>query len=181
VFLDGCEVLGRDGRALALASPPEGSRSEEDGREVVLGISPCRPQAIVDVIGAQARSTARCEPIVEVRRGRGETSGPLREARKAGSRAQSERPTKRQSGMVKVNGSLQVRRVSNVGEDGGCDEDIDVEERRILGNKSGRAVGSRRLTDSGLGGLFTRIVDFGRDSLGDGFPHTLLVTWPMRQ
>ena len=36
------------------------------------------------VIGAQARSTARCKPIVEVRPGRGETGGPPGEARNAG-------------------------------------------------------------------------------------------------
>jgi hypothetical protein len=36
------------------------------------------------VIGAQARSTARCKPIVEVRPGRGEIGGPPGEARNAG-------------------------------------------------------------------------------------------------
>ena len=61
--------------------------------------------------------------------------------------AQSEGPEEeRQSGMVKVDGSVRGRCISNVGEDGGCDEDIDVEARRIPRNKSGRrsAVGGRR-------------------------------------
>jgi hypothetical protein len=42
-----------------------------------------------------------------------------------------------------------VRCISNVGEDGGCDEDIDVEKRQ--------AVGGRRLTGAGLGVHFTYI------------------------
>ena len=59
------------------------------------------------VIGAQARSTARCKPIVEVRPGQGETGGPPGEARNAGPGAQSERPKKeRQSAVVKVDGRL---------------------------------------------------------------------------
>ena len=65
--------------------------------------------------------------------------GPPGEARKAGPGAQSEGPEdERQSGMVKVDGSVRGRCISNVGEDGGCDEDIDVEARRIPRNKSGR-------------------------------------------
>ena len=50
----------------------------------------------------------------------------------------------RQSGVVKSTVGCEVRCISKVGEDGGCDEDIDVEARRIPGNKSGRrsAVGA---------------------------------------
>jgi hypothetical protein len=62
---------------------------------------------MVDVIGTQARSTARCKPIVEVRLGRGETGGPPGEARNAGPGVAVGGPKKeRQSGMVKVDSSL---------------------------------------------------------------------------
>ena len=39
-----------------------------------------------------------------------------------------------------------MRCISKVGEDGGCDEDIDVEGRRIPGNKSGRRSAAISLT-----------------------------------
>jgi hypothetical protein len=58
---------------------------------------------------------------------------------------QSERPkkeTKRRGKRSTV--GCEVRCISKVGEDGGCDEDIDVEASRIPRNKSGRrsAVGA---------------------------------------
>ena len=59
--------------------------------------------------------------------------------------AQSERPKKeRQSGVVKVDGSLRGGALARWARTGGCDEDIDVEARRIPRNKSGRrsAVGA---------------------------------------
>jgi hypothetical protein len=114
------------------------------------GISPCRPgrrdswsrrpQATVDVIIA---SSSVPRPVR--RRGVSQSSRFVQvevkqvEAGKAGPGAQSEGPEEeRQSGMVKVDGSVRGRCISNVGEDGGCDEDIDVEARRIPRNKSGR-------------------------------------------
>ena len=94
------------------------------------------------VIGAQACSTARCKPIVEVRPGRGETGGPSGEARNAGPGGAVEAT---EEGETKRRGKgRQEPAISNVGEDGGCDEDIDVKAPRIPRNKSGRrsAVGA---------------------------------------
>jgi hypothetical protein len=107
------EVLGRDGRALALASAPEGSRSGEDGRKVVLGISPCMPQAIVDVIRTSSsvprpvrrRGVSQLSRFVDVEVRPVDLPGKLGRLARG---AQSERPTKRQSGTVKVDDSLQV-------------------------------------------------------------------------
>jgi hypothetical protein len=48
-----------------------------------------------------------------------------------------------------------------VSEDGGCDEDIDVEARRIPRNKSGRRSAVGRLTGAGLGVHFTYIESTG--------------------
>jgi hypothetical protein len=56
---------------------------------------------------------------------------------------QSERPkkeTKRRGKRSTV--GCEVRCISKVCEDGGCDDDIDVEARRIPRNKSGRQSGS---------------------------------------
>jgi hypothetical protein len=55
------------------------------------------------VIGAQARSTARCKPTVEVRPGRGEIGTAPEKLGRLVRGAQSERPKKeRQSGVVNM-------------------------------------------------------------------------------
>jgi hypothetical protein len=87
-------------------------------------------------MGAQARSNARYRPIVEVSPGRGE-------AERWSRGGQSERPkkeTKRRGKRSTV--GCEVRCISKVCEDGECDDDIDVEARRIPRNKSSRQSGS---------------------------------------